>query len=67
MRVRTHRIGAIGNPSFVTKEYGFQGLAEESLTLFPDGVRCPLSSIFPLAVVVALSVGILGNEREFVG
>ena len=68
MRVRTHHVGAIsGRHSFFTKEYGFHGLAEEPLTLFPDMVRCPLSTAFPPAIVVALSVVRLGHEREFVG
>lgn len=65
MRVRTHRVGDLGGPSFVTKEYGLHGLAKESLTLFPDGVRCPLSSMLSSSIGVALRV--LGNERELVG
>ena len=67
MRVRTHHIGALENTSFVTKEYGFHGLTEEPLTLFPDGVRCPLFTAFPLAIVVALSARGFRYERKFVG
>jgi len=70
MRVRTHHDRAIMRRlSFFTKEYGFHGLAEEPLTLFPDVVRCPLSSAFPLAAIgLACLVGAgLGDERELVG
>lgn len=63
MRVRTHHIGALERPFFVTKN-GCQGLAEEPLTLFSDGVRCPLFTA-PFAIVALLWV--LGDEREFVG
>jgi len=69
MRVRIHHDRAIiRRLSFVTKEHGFHGLAEEPLTLFPDVVRCPLFTAFPLAFGVALSIAVrLGNERELVG
>lgn len=52
--------------SFFTKENIFYGLAEESLTLFPDVVRCPLFTAFSHAIVVALSGRVL-DERKFVG
>lgn len=53
--------------SLFTKEYGFHGLAEEPLTLFPDVVRCPPSTA-PLSVIgLALLVAGLGDERELVG
>ena len=70
MRVRTHTDRAIiSHTSFFTKERGFHGLAEKPLTLFPDGVRCPLFAAFPL---VAIGVALLAvvrvlDERELVG
>ncbi len=70
MRVRTHHDRAIiRRLSLFTKEHGFHGLAEEPLTLFPDVVRCPLSTVLPLAAIgVALfAVAGLGDERELVG
>lgn len=69
MRVRTHHDKAIiSRMSFFTKEYGFHGLAEEPLTLFPDGVRCPLSTaVIPPTLDVALLRWMLRDEREFVG
>ena len=68
MRVRTHHDRAIMcRLSFFTKEYGFHGLAEEPLTLFPDGKRCPLSTALLSAIFVALSGVGLGSERELVG
>lgn len=71
MRVRTHHDRAIMRRlSFFTKEYGFHGLAEESLTLFPDVVRCPPSTAPLPAIGFALlgaRVAGLGDERELVG
>ncbi len=70
MRARTHHDRAIMcRLSFFTKEYGFHGLAEEPLTLFPDVVRCrvPIFTTLPPAIEVALSIGGLRNERELVG
>jgi len=69
MCVRTNHDGAINRClSRVTQEYNFHGLTEEPLTLFPDMVRCPLFTAFPLAIGIALPVGIvLRDERELVG
>lgn len=69
MCVRTHHDKAIiSRMSFFTKEHSFHGLAEESLTLSPDGVRCPLSTaVGPPAIDLALLGWVLGEEREFVG
>ena len=52
--IRIHRDGAIIGRIPLTEEYNLHGLAEEPLTLFPDGIRCPLSTAFPSAILVAL-------------
>ncbi len=62
MRVRTEYDGAITRHSFFTKENRFQGLAEESLTLSPYLVRCPLSTA-PLAPT---GIHVPAREHEFV-
>jgi len=61
VRVRTHHDRAIMcRVSFFTKEYSFHGLAEEPLTLFPDVVRCPLSTAFPLAAIDNFALLVVG-------
>jgi len=67
MCVRTHHDRAISRSSFFTKEHGIHGLAEESLTLFPDVVRRPLFTTFSLAIGIALLGTGFRDERELVG
>jgi len=71
VRVRTHHDRAImRRASLFTKEHSFHGLAEEPLTLFPDVVRCPLSTAFPPAAIGCFALlGCAGfrDERELVG
>lgn len=65
--IRIHSDGATIDRIPLTEEYSLHGLAEEPLTLFPDSVRCPLSTAFPSAILVALPRIGLGSQRELVG
>lgn len=65
--IRIHLHGATINRIPLTKEYSLHVLTEEPLTLFPDGVRCPPSTAFPLPIFVALPGIDFGSERELVG
>jgi hypothetical protein len=53
----THADRAITEHSFFTKENAFHSLAEESLTLFPDVVRCPLSAAASLPAMIVVALG----------
>jgi len=66
IHTHTHADRAITQHSFFTKENAFHSLAEEPLTLFPDVVRCPLSTAASLPAMIVVALG-FGDERELVG
>lgn len=67
LRVRTQFAGATINRVLLAQENGLHGLAEESLTLFPNCVCGPLFTSLCRAVQVMLSRLVLGDQRDLVG
>lgn len=69
MRAHTPFVGAMRCRVPLTKEYSSHGLAEESLTLFPNGMRCPAGTPPPhRGAIVAVSPGFARRDiGEFVG